>query len=257
MTSFSLETKSISWNNTQNNIVLHETSFAVKPRTILGVVGANGAGKTTLLRLLYQYYKPSTGSIFIDGRNTSKMSLKEVARNIAVVVQEQPVDFSLSVKEIISLGRIPHRRHLFNLDEYDKVVIENVISKLQLQSFSKRVFSTLSGGEKQLVMIARALAQEPKILILDELTNHLDIRHQLEVLKIIINLNITVITSLHDLNIALKYADNIIMLSKGRSIAFGSPNKVLTKKHIATAFNVVATNKTLLPCGESHLTFNL
>lgn len=256
MSSYSIEANNISW-KINNKIILHNTSFSVSPNTILGVIGANGAGKTTLLRILYRFYKPTTGSVFIDGKDISKMTAKSVAKKVAVVLQEQPTDFSLSVLEIISLGRIPYRSNIFSLTEYDKKIVENTISKMKLQDFKNRLFSSLSGGEKQLVMIARALAQEPIILILDEITNHLDIRHQLEVLNLITKLNITVISSLHDLNIALKYTDKIVMLAKGKNIAFDIPIKVLTKKHIACAFNVVATNNTLQPCGDSYLTFNL
>ena len=196
--------------------ILQSTSFAVSPGTVLGIVGANGAGKSTLLRLLYRLLRPSAGRVLLDGHDIWQMSAREVACNIAVVLQEQPTDFALSVGEVVALGRTPHRTGL-----------------------------------------TRSSAQEPRLLILDEPTNHLDIRHQLEVLALIRNLGPTVVTSLHELNIAAGCADAVLLLSQGRTLAHGPAENVLTEALVAQSFGVHVHRQHLAPSGDAHLTFHL
>ena len=193
-------------------------SFKLKPRKILGVVGPNGAGKSTLLRLLYRYYKPTTGKIKINGIDIWQLTSRQVACSIATVLQENSSDFSLTVREIVTLGRTPYSKWLTNSNsESDKKIVQSSIDRLSLTKFENRHLNTLSGGERQRVMVARALAQEPDILILDEPTNHLDIRQQLEILNLLKDLSITVITSLHDLNMARINCDEILILKDGHA----------------------------------------
>lgn len=259
MTSFALSAQDLSWAPSRSDRpVLHATSFDLAVGRVLGVVGPNGSGKTTLLRLLYRFQRPTTGSVLVDGQDIWSLSARSVARKIAAVLQEQPSDFALTVWEIVALGRTPHRRGFIgDAGARDRQVIDSAIAQLGLHGLADRSLGTLSGGERQRVMVARALAQEPKILILDEPTNHLDIRHQLEVLDLIRSLPLTIITSLHDLNLAAAVCDDVLLLHAGRPLGFGMPHSVLTETVVSKAFNVTARREHLVPSNTDHLTFHL
>ena len=233
-------------------------SFKLKPRKILGVVGPNGAGKSTLLRLLYRFYRPTTGKIKINGIDIWQLTSRQVACSIATVLQENSSDFSLTVREIVTLGRTPYSKWLTNSNsESDKKIVQSSIDRLSLTKFENRHLNTLSGGERQRVMVARALAQEPDILILDEPTNHLDIRQQLEILNLLKDLSITVITSLHDLNMARSNCDEILLLKDGHALGFGNPNLILSESNISEAFRVKACHELLTPSNTKQITFHL
>ena len=249
----------LSWSIKQKNQqILYPLSFKLKPRKILGVVGPNGAGKSTLLRLLYRYYKPTTGKVKINGIDIWKLTSRQVASSIATVLQENFSDFSLTVREIVTLGRTPYSKWLSNLNsKNDKKIVQSSIDRLSLTKFENRHLNTLSGGERQRVMVARALAQEPDILILDEPTNHLDIRQQLEILNLLKDLSITVITSLHDLNMARSNCDEILLLKDGCALGFGKPNLILSESNISEAFRVKACHELLTPSNSRQITFHL
>ena len=249
----------LSWSVKQKNQkILYPLSFELSPRKILGVVGPNGAGKSTLLRLLYRYYKPTTGKVKINGIDIWKLTSRQVACSIATVLQENSSDFSLTVREIVTLGRTPYSKWLSNSNsENDKKIVQSSIDRLSLNKFENRHLNTLSGGERQRVMIARALAQEPDILILDEPTNHLDIRQQLEILNLLKDLSITVITSLHDLNMARSNCDEILLLKDGCALGFGKPNLILSESNISEAFRVKACHELLTPSNSKQITFHL
>ena len=252
----SIDVNDISWTEPRNKQkILHPVSFNLDPGKILGIVGPNGAGKSTLLRLLYRYQKPSTGVIKIDGKDIWSMSAKKVACIIAAVLQEQITDFALTVREIVALGRTPHKQWFGSLNDVnDEEIIENSLNRLCILKFADRQLNTLSGGERQRVMVARALAQEPRLLILDEPTNHLDVRQQLEVLALIRDLPITIVTSLHDLNMAAEVCNEILMLKDGKSLGFGKPDSILSEDIIATAFNVGTRLELLNSVSYTHLT---
>ena len=249
----------VSWSVKQKKQkILYPLSFELSPGKILGVVGPNGAGKSTLLRLLYRYYKPTTGKIKINGIDIWKLTSRQVACSIATVLQENSSDFSLTVSEIVTLGRTPYSKWLSNSNsENDKKIVQSSIDRLSLNKFENRHLNTLSGGERQRVMIARALAQEPDILILDEPTNHLDIRQQLEILNLLKDLSITVITSLHDLNMARSNCDEILLLKDGCALGFGKPNLILSESNISEAFRVKACHELLTPSNSKQITFHL
>ena len=249
----------VSWSVKQKKQkILYPLSFELSPGKILGVVGPNGAGKSTLLRLLYRYYKPTTGKIKINGIDIWQLTSRQVACSIATVLQENSSDFSLTVREIVTLGRTPYSKWLTNSNsESDKKIVQSSIDRLSLNKFENRHLNTLSGGERQRVMIARALAQEPDILILDEPTNHLDIRQQLEILNLLKDLSITVITSLHDLNMARSNCDEILLLKDGCALGFGKPNLILSESNISEAFRVKACHELLTPSNSKQITFHL
>jgi len=189
MSAASLTFAGVSWQAPRGPVILEPVTLQLPMGRVLGVVGPNGAGKSTFLRLVYRYLKPSTGAVLIDGEDIWTMRARDVALKIAAVLQEQPTDFALTVREIVDLGRIPHRFGFGQNDSRDTKVVSSVLERLDLDAFAHRRFGSLSGGERQRVMVARALAQEPSLLVLDEPTNHLDIRHQLEVIRLIRDLD--------------------------------------------------------------------
>lgn len=259
MTAASLAVDNLTWPPGRgSDPLLHSTSFRLDAGRVLGIVGPNGAGKTTLLRLLYRFYRPGTGTVSIDGEDIWALSARAAAQRVAAVLQEQPSDFALTVEEIVALGRTPHR-HGFagNVGARDQEIIHGALDRLHLRGFAHRHLGTLSGGERQRVMVARALAQEPGLLILDEPTNHLDIRHQLEVIDLIRTLPLTIVTSLHDLNLAAGACDQVLLLHGGRPQGFGPPPQVLTETSVSRAFQVDARRERLVPSNTEYLTFQL
>ncbi|MEL6594372.1 MAG: ABC transporter ATP-binding protein [Pseudomonadota bacterium] len=254
----SLTVQNLSWAPRGRDRVLHDTSFALGAGRVLGIVGPNGAGKTTLLRMLYRFQCPTTGTVCIDGDDIWEMKARLVAQRVAAVLQEQPSDFSLTVTEIVALGRTPYLKGLAGTSgAHDRDVIAASLERLGLQKLAHRHLGTLSGGERQRVMVARALAQEPSLLILDEPTNHLDIRHQLEVLDLIRHLPLTIVTSLHDLNLAAGVCDDVLLLQEGRPLGFGPPAQILSEQAVSDAFQVDARRDRLSLSNQDHLTFHL
>ena len=254
-----LSLTNVSWSPRRSNKkILHPISFRLTSGRVLGVVGPNGAGKSTLLRLIYRYLTPSGGMIHLDGVDIWSLSSREAACSVAAVLQEQPTDFALTVSEIVELGRTPHRKGFGGAGSaHDAEIVHSSLDRLNLLEFSNRQLGTLSGGERQRVMIARALAQEPRLLILDEPTNHLDIRHKLEILDLMRDLPLTIVTSLHDLNITAKSCDDVLILKAGSSLGFGPPDSVLSEETVSIVFDVRAKEERLKPSNAKHLTFKL
>ena len=259
MSAAHLSVQSLSWSPGRGGkALLSDIGFDLAPGRVLGVVGPNGAGKTTLLRLLYRFHRPDTGTVRVDGDDIWSLPARTVAQRVAAVLQEQPSDFALTVGEIVALGRTPHRRGIVgNAGSRDKDIIEAALDQLDLHGLAYRHLGTLSGGERQRVMVARALAQEPRLLILDEPTNHLDIRHQLEVLELIRALPLTIVTSLHDLNLATGVCDDVLLLRSGQMLGFGAPDDVLSETAVSDAFHVIARREQLALSKTDHLTFHL
>lgn len=253
-----LDVSGVSWAPAKSTQpVLHPTTFSVAAGHVLGVVGPNGAGKSTLLRLLYRFQKPHTGHVQVGGHDIWSLSARDAARQIAAVLQEQSSAFGLTVREIVRLGRTPHRSGFMNSSAEDESIVDNVLDTLSLRNLAERGFGTLSGGERQRVMVARALAQEPQVLVLDEPTNHLDVRHQLEVVSLIRSLGMTIVVSLHDLNLATGICDDVLVLKDGHPQGFGPPRSLLSNKLVSDTFNVDARLEHLAPSGTPHFSFNL
>ncbi len=253
----SLTVEDISWGTKSHPDILSPLSFDLAPGRILGIVGPNGAGKSTLLRLLYRFHRPVSGHVRLDGKDIWHLSARAVATKVAAVLQEQTSDFAMTVRDIVSLGRTPHRRGLSGAAPRDEEICCGALEQLQLSHLADRTLNSLSGGEKQRLMVARALAQEPSLLVLDEPTNHLDIRHQLEVLRLIRELGITIVVSLHDLNLAAETCDDLLMLADGKALASGPAQDVLSEERVGKAFEVTARWQQLYPGNQAHLTFHL
>ncbi|QBX34922.1 ABC transporter ATP-binding protein [Paracoccus liaowanqingii] len=234
----------VSWAPPRGPRILSDLSFAVPQGQIVAICGANGAGKTSLLRLIYRHHAPQQGTVRLMGRDLWQMGAAEAARCMAAVLQEQPTDFALTARQIVALGRLPHRRGWAagwaGPDPADAPRIAAALERMDVTPLADRAFGSLSGGERQRVAVARALAQEPRVIVLDEPTNHLDIRHQLELLALLRGLGLTVIATLHDLTLAARFADRILVLSEGRILADGPPDAALTEAVLARAFRVGA-----------------
>ena len=254
-----LSVENLSWSEPRSQRkIIQPIRLELAPGRVLGIVGPNGAGKSTLLRLLYRYHVPTTGSVKVDNVDIWSVPARVAAQTVAAVLQEQITDFALTVREIVTLGRMPHRKGFGGgAGARDKAIVQGALDRLDLSNFSSRKLGTLSGGERQRVMVARALAQEPRLLILDEPTNHLDIRHQLEVLTLIRELPLTIVTSLHDLNMAAAVCDDILMLQGGTPLSFGTPQTVLTESAVSEVFQVTARQERLTPSDSKHFTFHL
>ncbi|MBC7085155.1 MAG: ABC transporter ATP-binding protein [Methanomethylovorans sp.] len=219
--------------------VLKDVTFQSANGTVLCLVGPNGSGKTTLIRCIDRILEPE-GSVFIDGKNIRDMHRKEIAKIIGYVPQTGSKIISTTVFDVVMMGRNPHMG--WQAGEEDFVMVEEAIQLLEIQEIAERQYNELSGGQQQKVLIARAVAQNPQVLLLDEPTNNLDIRHQLEAVSIIHKLSrekeITVIMAIHDLNIAARYADKLMMLKDGNLVAIGNPADLVTKERIREVYGV-------------------
>jgi len=223
--------------------ILNKITMELRPSEMLGIIGPNGSGKSTLIQCIDGLLKPKTGSILLDGTDIKNMSRKEMAKKVGYVPQTTSRSFFPStVLDTVLMGRRPHLGwRSCNKD------LRNVIEVLRLigiEDLAMSDINELSGGQQQKVLIARALAQEPSVLLLDEPTSNLDIKHQLEVTEIIrekvIERNISAIMAVHDLNLASKYTDRIIMMKDGKIFDTGTPESVLTPENIRSVYGVVA-----------------
>jgi iron complex transport system ATP-binding protein len=202
--------------------------------TVTGLIGPNGSGKTTLLSLLAGVRRPAAGRVRAGSFDVHRLGGRERARLIALVEQDVSTSLELTVRDVVSLGRIPHRG-LLGPD-----VLE-VMKRTEVDHLADRLWGTLSGGERQRTQLARALAQDPEILLLDEPTNHLDLGHQLDFMATVRSLGITTIAALHDLNLAAAFCDRLVVLQAGRVVASGAVDDVLTEALLADVYGVLAT----------------
>ncbi|AZG73292.1 ABC transporter ATP-binding protein [Shewanella livingstonensis] len=232
--------KDVCW-STDKKSVLDKVSFTVNKGEFIGILGPNGVGKSTLLRCLYRYIKASAGEVFLNGHNISSYSQAEFARHVAVVTQHCPTGFTMTVRQFLRSGLLAKKPWWKSVNQADETTQINAqLNRVNLLDKANDNFDSLSGGEQQRVLIARALLQQPQLLILDEPTNHLDIHYQIETLKLVKSLGITVIASIHDLNLASAYCDSLLLLHQGKVSAFGTPNDVLTQENIKHVYLVDA-----------------
>lgn len=218
--------------------IVAEVSLTVAAGEVVGLIGPNGSGKSTLLRSVYRMLRPAAGVVRLSGDDVWRLSARESARRTGVVVQETPSDFEFTVVEVVAMGRTPHKGMLAQDTQADAQIVAAALQRVQMDGFAERQFSTLSGGEKQRVLVARALAQQPQFLVLDEPTNHLDIHYQLEILELVRSLGITTLVTLHDLNLAAAYCQRLYLLREGRIVASGPPAQVLTPALLREVFLV-------------------
>ena len=251
-----LQMDDVNW-SVDGKQILRDVAITVEPGSITGLIGPNGSGKSSLLRCIYRAVRPDSGTITLDGDDVRKMDSRETARRIAVVLQEFPSDFQFTVGEIVSMGRNPHKGMFDRDTTEDRAIIREALARVGLAGFSHRNFNTLSGGEKQRVIIARTLTQQARFLVLDEPTNHLDIRYQLETMELVKGLGLTTLAALHDLNIAAAYCHVIHVIDGGRIVASGPPEKVLLPELIQEVFGVGAMVGTDPATGRYWLNFHL
>ncbi|MFC8089289.1 ABC transporter ATP-binding protein [Streptomyces sp. NPDC057301] len=223
-----------------DKVVVDGVTLTLTPGETVGLLGPNGSGKSTLLRLLAGVLAPTAGVVTLDGRPLPEVGRRATARRVAAVEQHAYTQTELTVRDVVALGRIPHRRAWTPPTAADTEAVTAALGRTGLTDRAAQSWHTLSGGERQRTQIARALAQEPRELLLDEPTNHLDIQHQLDLLALVANLPVTTVIALHDLNLAAMYCDRLLVLREGRAVAEGTPAEVLTPALIEQVYGVHA-----------------
>jgi len=229
----------ISW-AAGKTVIVDDVSIAAEPGKMLGLLGPNGSGKSSLLRLLVGLRKPDSGQVTLDGEPIGQVSRRRLARRVALVEQHATTDASVTVLDVVRLGRTPHRSALSPWTSADDAAVEAALDRVGLAARRGQYWQTLSGGERQRVHIARALAQMPSEIVLDEPTNHLDIQHQIDILRLVNALPVTSIVALHDLNHAAMFCDRLAVMDKGRIVAEGTPEAVLSEQLLREVFRIEA-----------------
>ncbi|TYL45436.1 ABC transporter ATP-binding protein [Nocardioides sp. BGMRC 2183] len=221
--------------------VLDGVSFEAREGRVLGLLGPNGSGKTTALRTLYGSLRPQQGRVTLGGRPISTLGPRAISQRLAVVVQESDAESMLTVREMVTLGRLPRLSTFQRTGTEDHAAVEVALERVGAQHLARRRYAELSGGERQRVLVARALAQEADFLLLDEPTNHLDIRYQHEVLGLVREVATSAVVVLHDLNLAARYCDDLVLLESGRVAATGSPDEVLDPALLERVYGIGVT----------------
>ncbi|MDB6177683.1 ABC transporter ATP-binding protein [Paracoccus sp. Z330] len=234
-----LRAQSLGWTSGRKTVV-DDVSLEIGSGETFGIVGPNGSGKSTLLRLLTGLLPRASGQVYLDDSPLTQLSRRAIAQRVAFVEQMADTTEALRVRDAVELGRTPWLSALAPFGPEDRRIVNDALVATDLVHLTDRTWSTLSGGERQRAHIARAVAQQPGLLILDEPTNHLDIHHQLSLLRLVSRLSVTVVMALHDLNQALR-CDRLGIMEQGRLVACGSPAQVLTPQRIAAIFRVHVT----------------
>ncbi|HCL4439082.1 iron-dicitrate transporter ATP-binding subunit [Clostridium botulinum] len=228
----------------EDTLIVKELNMQIPKGKITSIIGANGCGKSTILKAVGRILKPKKGVVHLSGQDISKLSTKEIAKKMAILPQNPTAPSGLTVSELVAYGRFPHQKGFGNLTEEDKKIVKWALAATKLSEFERREVDTLSGGQRQRVWIAMALAQQTDLILLDEPTTYLDLAHQLEVLKLLYELNrnqkCTIVMVLHDLNLAARFSDYIIAIKKGAIIKYGPPEEVMTPEVLRKTFNINA-----------------
>ena len=240
-----------------NGLVLKDIELSITDGEMVGLIGPNGCGKTTLLKLASGVLSPVRGEISLGGVSLKKLSRKKVAQHVAVVPQYFNIPFAFTVDEVVLLGRTPFVSAISGETRRDHEMSAIALGLAGIAHLKNRYFNDLSGGERQKVILAMALAQEPKLLLLDEPTTHLDISHQVEILELVKRLNreqgVTVVAAMHDLNLASLFFDRLVLLKGGQVISDGAPAQVLTKEIVESVFNTPVLVNTHPVTGDPHI----
>lgn len=246
---YALEVKNLKFGYT-GDLILKDISFNIKKGKFISIIGPNGSGKSTLLKNLNRIYTPNEGKVVLESVDINRIKTKELAKKIALVPQNTTIDYEFTVGEIVLMGRHPYKKRFQREDDNDYEIVKEALELTNTFHLKDRIITEISGGERQRVIIAKALAQNPSIILLDEPTSHLDINHQMEILSLLRKLNkekgTTIVVVIHDINLASRYSDEVIMLNEGKIIGIGSPEKVITKENIEFAYNlkvVIEKNK--------------
>jgi len=224
--------------------VLDNISLSIVKGEIIGIIGPNGCGKTTLLKHLNRNLDPNVGRVMLNDSDLNDLTKTEIARNIASVPQTNEIRFSFTARDIVTMGRMPFLEKFSGESTEDIKIVENAMERTNILDFADRYINTMSGGERQRVIIARALAQTPEIILLDEPTLHLDISNQFDALDLVKKLSdedgLTVVIVSHDLPMVVRYCDRIVMLKDHKIFAIGTPEEVLTPENMKEIFNIDA-----------------
>lgn len=225
--------------------VLRGVDLTVSPGQMVGVIGPNGAGKSTLIKILSRLLRPDEGRVSLGGRDLTRWGHTQLARHLAVVPQAAQLPETFTVWEVVLMGRTPYLGLLGNESATDMAIAQRAMEETNTWHLASRLIGQLSGGERQRVVMARALAQEPRVLLLDEPTLHLDINHQLEILSLVRHLvdeqGLAVLAIFHDLNLAAQFCQELVLLRQGRVFARGCPEKVITATNIAAVYGAEVT----------------
>lgn len=228
----------------EDRSVLNRISLQIRQGELLGILGANGSGKSTLLRSMIGLMRYNQGEIYIKSKEITRYKPKELAKVIGYVPQDTSLDFDFSVRDVVMMGRHAHLSRFSAETALDQEVVNQAMQAAGVSHLAERSIAELSGGQRQLVFIAKALAQEPELLVLDEPISALDIKHQLHVLELLRSITLdrgtASVAALHDLNLAARYCDRIALLSGGQMVAVGKPDQVLTKDSIQSVYGVHA-----------------
>lgn len=251
-----LQAENLSGGYTQEPVI-RGVSFEVSRGEFLGIIGPNGSGKSTLLRLMTRVLNPTGGRVFFEGKDIRTMDLKALFRRMAFIPQEMIINFPFTVWEIVLMGRIPHMGRLESAGKRDFECATQALARTDAGHLKDRLIDELSAGERQRVMIARALTQEPLLLFLDEPTSHLDIGHQIQILDLLRQLNresqLTVVIVLHDLNLASEYCSRLLLLDKGMIVTQGTGDEVLTYPVIEQVYHTVVVVNANPITGKPHV----
>lgn len=234
----------------RKDLVIKDVSFNVKKGDFISIIGPNGSGKSTLLKTLNNLYKPDKGKIILEGKEIKTFKKRDLAKKIALVPQDTNIDYDFTVEDIVMMGRHPYKGRFEKENNEDYKIVKEALEMTNTFKLRERPITEISGGERQRVIIAKALAQNPSIILLDEPTSNLDINHQIEILNLLKQLNeerkTTVILVIHDINLAARYSKDIILLNDGKILGKGTPEEVITPKNIEESYNmkvVIEKNK--------------
>ncbi|MBS5794352.1 MAG: ABC transporter ATP-binding protein [Clostridiales bacterium] len=226
----------------ENKKIIEDLFLDIKKGEIVSIIGPNGSGKSTLLSCLTRYIKPISGEIFLENESIYNKSIKEFSKKVAILSQHHSVTSNVTVRQLVSYGRLPHKRWYERQNKEDYEIVEKAMKYTNVLKYENNFVNSLSGGEQQRVWIAMALAQTPDVLLLDEPTTYLDISHQLELMKLIHTINkekkITIIMVLHDLNQASEYSDKIVLMKSGKIFDYGLPRDVINCENLKNVYNI-------------------